>query len=296
MRVNLVMGARSGFLGPHAPHALRRLEFEPPEYAHTSQLMKRVPAASASCRSGTERTSTSYRRCQRGGALYYARLANGSLARCRSTTLAAPIRLPELGGAGPLIDQVKLEDSSADHIATLTGQQILGAMRDWAAEYDPELASVLASEEELALAALAVEREGVENPRKDLRKWSDFRSACGFFFPELFTPVQAGDERLGGLPDDLVRAFAADFVAGYQDLADRQEWFEQVRDLAAKHGFAQNRKQYKQAPEDYPGSINDAANLIRVALTGSTTSPDLATVAHVLGRDEVVRRVSALTA
>jgi glutamyl-tRNA synthetase len=303
MRVNLVIRGEEWL--PSVPMHLQlfaALGFEQPEYAHTSQLMKQIPGGKRklSKRKDPETNVDFY--IEAGypakAVLYYLRgLANGSLAEMPlDDALAAPIRLSELGGAGPLIDQVKLEDISADHIATLTGQQILGAMRDWAADYDPELASVLASEQELALAALAVEREGVENPRKDLRKWSDFRTACGFFFPELFTLVPAGDERLGGLPDDMVRAFAADFVAGYQDLADRQEWFEQVRDLAAKHGFAASRKQYKQAPEDYPGSINDASNLIRVALTGSTTSPDLATVAHVLGPDEVIRRVSALTA
>jgi glutamyl-tRNA synthetase len=92
-----------------------------------------------------------------------------------------------------------------------------------------------------------------------------------------------------------VRAFAADFADGYQDLADRQEWFEQIRDLAAKHGFAPNGKLYKQAPQDYPGSIKEASQVIRVALTGSTQSPDLASVARVLGRDEVLRRVASLT-
>ena len=210
--------------------------------------------------------------------------------------LAAPIKLSELGGAGPLIDQVKLTDISADHIATLSGQEILAAMRIWAARYDPELAAVFDAEQELALAALAVEREGVENPRKDLRKWSDFRSAYGFFFPELFTLVGAGDERLGSLslPGDLVRAFAADFVANYQDLTDPQEWFGQIRELAAKHGFAPSAKAYRQAPADYPGSIIEASQLIRVALTGSTRSPNLASVARVLGPDEVIRRVSSL--
>ena len=154
---------------------------------------------------------------------------------------------------------------------------------------------MLDTDQDLALAALAVERVGVPNPRKDLRKWSDFRSACGFFFAELFTPVTLGDERLGTLPDEIVSAFAADFAESYQDLADGQDWFGQIRDLAAKHGFAPTAKQFKQAPQEYVGSISHASQVIRVALTGSTRSPDLASVAHVLGRDEVLRRVLSLT-
>jgi glutamyl-tRNA synthetase len=77
---------------------------------------------------------------------------------------------------------VKLEDISADYIATLSTHEILAAMRAWASQYDPELAEVLHARTELALAALAVERVDVPNPRKDLRKWSVFRSAYGFFF------------------------------------------------------------------------------------------------------------------
>ncbi len=302
MRVNLVIRGEEWL--PSVPMHLQlfaALGFEPPEYAHTSQLMKQIPGGKRklSKRKDPETNVDFY--IEAGypakAVLYYLRgLANGSLAELPlDDALAAPIRLADLGGAGPLIDQVKLEDISADHIATLRNAQVLAAMKNWAASYDPELADVLEAEPDLALAALAVERDGVENPRKDLRKWSDFRSAYGFFFPQLFTLVRAGDERLGNLPADLVRGFAADFVAGYQETGDPQEWFGQIRDLAAKHGFAATAKQYKQAPADYPGSINEASQLIRVALTGSTRSPDLASVARVLGRDEVVRRVSALT-
>ncbi len=301
MRVNLVIRGEEWL--PSVPMHLQLFEalgFEPPRYAHTSLLMKQIPGGKRklSKRKDPEASVDFYTEAgyPAKAVLYYLRgLANGSLAEMPlDAALGAPIKLSELGGAGPLIDQVKLEDISADFIATLSTEEILAAMRTWARQYDAELADVLEAERELALAALAVERVGVDNPRKDLRKWSDFRSAYGFFFAELFTPVKLGDERLGGLSDNLVRAFAADFADGYQDLADPQAWFGQIRDLAAKHGFAASNKEYKQAPKDYPGSIKEASQVIRVALTGSTQSPDLASVARVLGKDEVLRRISSL--
>ena len=301
MRVNLVIRGEEWLSSvPLHLQLFAALGFAPPQYAHTSQLMKQIPGGKRklSKRKDPETNVDFY--IEAGyparAVLYYLRgLANGALAELPlDDALAAPIRLSELGGAGPLIDQVKLEDISADHIATLTGQQILDAIRTWAAEYDPELAAVLEAEPDLTIAALAVERDAQQNPRKDLRKWSDFRSAYGFFYPELFTLVRPGDDRLGGLPDALVRSFAADFVAGYREPADPQEWFNQIRDLATKYGFAPTNREYKQAPQKYPGSIADASQLIRVALTGSRQSPNLPDVARVLGRDEVTRRVSAL--
>jgi glutamyl-tRNA synthetase len=302
MRVNLVIRGEEWL--PSVPMHLQlfdALGFEAPSYAHVALLMKQIPGGKRklSKRKDPEASTDFY--IEAGypaeAVLYYLRgLANGRLAELPlAQALDAPIRLKECGGSGPLVDQAKLEDISADHIATLNRQQILTAMQTWAAEYDAELALVLAAEPDLALAALAVEREGVDNPRKDLRKWSDFRGAYGFFFADLFTVVGPGDERLGTVPPDLARAFASDFADGYQNLADPQEWFGQIRELAAKHGFAPNAKVYRTDPAAYLGSIKEASQLIRVALTGSTRSPDLAAVAHVLGRAEVLRRVRALT-
>jgi glutamyl-tRNA synthetase len=71
-------------------------------------------------------------------------------------------------------------------------------------------------------------------------------------------------------------------------------WFAQIRDLAGSHGFALRQKDCKKDPAAYPGSIADAAAVIRVLITGSRQSPDLEQVATALGQDEVLRRVNSL--
>lgn len=302
MRSNLVIRGEE-WLSSTSLHLqlFEALGFEPPTYAHIALLMKQIPGGKRklSKRKDPEADVDFYIGVgyPADAVLYYLRgLANGRLAEMPlPEALAAPISLAECGGAGPLVDLVKLEDISADYIATLSGPEIYAAVTAWAAEYDPDLHRVIDARPELTLAALAVEREGVSNPRKDLRKWSDFRAAYGFFFGELFTPAGADDAQLG-LPADLVRSFAGAFVAGYRDLDDPTQWFQQVRDLAEKFGFAANAKEYKQNPDAYPGSIREASQLIRVALTGSTKSPDLFQVARTLGHDEVIRRVTSLTA
>ncbi|REF35349.1 glutamate--tRNA ligase [Thermasporomyces composti] len=304
MRVNLVIRGEEWISSvPLHLQLFEALGFEPPEYAHIAPLTKQEGGGKRklSKRKDPEASVDFY--IEAGYPVpavhYYLRgLANGRLAELpMEQSLAEPIRLDELGLAGPLVDLVKLEDISADYIATLPGREILDQVRRWAATYDQELAAVLEAEPDLALRALAVEREGVPNPRKDLRKWSDFRPVYGFFFPQLFQLVDdPTDARFGGLAPELVRTLAADFADHYQPLEDPQEWFEQVRDLAARHGFARSTKEYKRDPDAYPGSIREAAQVIRVALTGSTRSPDMFQVARALGPDEVLRRVRALTA
>jgi glutamyl-tRNA synthetase len=209
--------------------------------------------------------------------------------------LVAPIRLSECGTAGPLVDMVKLDDISADYIATLSGLQILAEVSTWADRYAPDLAAVLAAEPELALRALAIEREGVANPRKDLRKWADFPDVYGYFFPQLFNLVtDPADARFGGLDPDLVRAVARAFAGTYQPPAAETDWFDQIRRLAADLGFAPSQKVYKQDPAAYRGSITEASQVIRVLLTGTRRSPDLPLVAPALGTEVVLRRVRAV--
>jgi glutamyl-tRNA synthetase len=230
--------------------------------------------------------------------LYYLRgLANGRLAELPlREALAEPLRLSEFGVAGPLLDMAKLDDVSADFVATVPGTEILDRVLPWATEYDKDLAAVLTAQRELALRALDVERADTDNPRKDLRKWADFRPVYGFFFAEIFELVtDPADERFGGLTPELVRAMAAGFAAGYAEPGPDVAWFEQIRTLAGSLGFALRQKDYKKNPDAYPGSIADAAGAIRVLLTGSRQSPDLAQVAAALGRAEVLRRVTALS-
>jgi len=302
MRISLVIRGEEWISSVPLHHQLfDALGFGRVRYAHIALLMKQDGASrrKLSKRRDPEASVSFY--IEQGfpapAVQYYLRgLANGRLAEMPlAEALAAPIRLSEMGTAGPLVDLVKLDDICADYIATLPGHRILAEVITWARRYDPELAAVLESEQDLALRALAIEREGVANPRKDLRKWADFRTVYGYFFRELFPLVtDPADARFGGLDPDLVRAVAQAFADGYQPPREGLNWFGQIRQLAADLGFAPSQKIYKQDPAAYPGSIVAASQVIRVLVTGSKDSPGLEAVAAALGTDEVLRRVRAL--
>src|ERR1700761_8783590 len=174
---------------------------------------------------------------------YYLRgLANGRLAELPlPQALATPLQLDDFNAAGALVDLVKLDDISADYIATLPADAITGQVATWAQAYDPALTEVLAAESDLARRALDIERVDVPNPRKDLRRWADFRPVYGYFFPEIFAPVtDPADERFSGLAPDLVRQVASTFADQYQPPGPDVEWFNQIRELATQLGFAPN--------------------------------------------------------
>ena len=302
MRVNLVIRGDEWISSvPLHLQLFDALGFPRVEYAHIAPLMKQEGGSrrKLSKRRDPEATVSFY--IEQGypapSVQYYLRgLANGRIAEMPlAEALAAPIWLAECGTAGPLVDMVKLDDISADYIAALSGQQILAEVSTWARRYDPELAEVLEAERDLALRALAIERVDVANPRKDLRKWADFRAVYGYFFRQLFELVtDPADARFGALDPELVRVVARAFAASYQPPAPETDWFDQIRRLAANLGFAPSQKVYKQDPAAYRGSIREASQVIRVLLTGTPRSPDLAAVAAALGTEEVLRRVRAV--
>ena len=308
MRVNLVIRGEEWLSSvPLHLQLFDALGFERVQYAHIALLMKQEGGSrrKLSKRRDPEATVSFY--IEQGypapAVKYYLRgLANGRLAEMPlPEALAAPIRLSECGTAGPLVDMAKLDDICADYVATLSGGEILAAAGAWAGRYAPDLAAVLAAEPELALRALAIDREGVHNPRKDLRKWADFRDVYGYFFPQLFEPVtNPADPRFGGLDPETVRAVADAFAAGYQpptsEPGSDPGWFDQVRELADALGFAPSQKVYKQDPHLYKGSIREASQVIRILLTGAPRSPELAQVARVLGTEETLRRIRAVLA
>ncbi|MBO0803462.1 MAG: glutamate--tRNA ligase [Nocardiopsaceae bacterium] len=313
MRVTLVVRGEEWISSVPLHHQLfDALGFERIRYAHIAQLMKQ---------DGGSRRKLSKRKDPEASVAYYIEqgfppeavqyylrgLANGRLAELPlPEALAAPIRLEDFGSAGPLADLVKLEDISADYVATLSGEEIIERVSAWAQTYDQNLVKTLDTERSVALAALTVERGPlVQNPRKDLRKWSDFRPVYGFFFPSVFEPVtDPSDERFadldpnGGLTPDVVRSLADGFAKGYvppsADPDADADWFDQVRSLATSLGFAKNKKLYKKDPGAYPGSIAEASGVIRILITGSKQSPDLKQVCAALGTDEVLRRVRAV--
>ena len=136
MRVNLVIRGEEWISSvPTHLQLFDALGFERVEYAHIAPLMKQQ---------GGSRRKLSKRKDPEASVEYFieagypaeavqyylrglvnARLADLPLAEA----LASPISLAECGVAGPLVDLVKLEDIAADHVATLSGPEIIEKYR-----------------------------------------------------------------------------------------------------------------------------------------------------------------------
>ena len=82
------------------------------------------------------------------------------------------------------------------------------------------------------------------------------------------------------------------FVETYDYNDDNSAWFDKVKTVSANNGYAAEMKDYKTNPEKYKGSVADVSEVIRIAVTGRKNTPDLWTIMQILGKEEVLNRIS----
>ena len=83
-----------------------------------------------------------------------------------------------------------------------------------------------------------------------------------------------------------------DYINNYYDSNDtKDEWYNKIKDLAIKYGFAGEVKLYKEEPEKYLGHVGDVCEFIRVATTSLTMTPDLYEILKLLGSDRIKSRI-----
>ena len=76
----------------------------------------------------------------------------------------------------------------------------------------------------------------------------------------------------------------------YNDSDDKDTWFNKIKELTDKLGYASDMKEYKANPDNYKGNIADISTVIRVALTSKSTTPDLYELLKLLGKDRIIKR------
>ena len=81
---------------------------------------------------------------------------------------------------------------------------------------------------------------------------------------------------------------------GSYDHADEQsQWFDKIRTMAESLGYAAKPKDYKKNPDLYKGHVGDVSTVIRIALMGRASSPDLWNIQQIMGEDMVRERIGS---
>lgn len=200
-----------------------------------------------------------------------------------------PFSIKKMSASGCLFDFDKLNDVAKNVVARMTADEVYDKVLAWAKEYDTDFAEKLSADPELAKAVLAIGRGG-KKPRKDIMIWSEVKDYMGFFYDDYY---KITDEFPTNVPEGERAQILDDYAATYSEDDDNNAWFEKVKAISEKYGYTSDMKAYKADPAAFKGNVTDVSNLIRIALTGRSNSPDLCTICKLMGADRVKARVLA---
>ena len=277
----------------------QELGFKAPKYAHISPIMKND--------NGNKR-KLSKRKDPEAAVSYYEELgipslavkeyllniANSTFEIWRRQNKDASIdefdfKLNKMSVSGALFDMVKLQDVSKIVISKMTAEEVYEKALDWANRHDEELAKML-EDKEYSLKVLGIER-GNTKPRKDIAKWSDVKENIIYMYDDKFLneeqdyPYQVINDQ-----NDINKILDLYIEKYYNTEDDKQTWFNKIKELAGKMGYAEEVKEFKANPGMYKAHVGDVSTVLRIALTGRTNTPDMYEIMQVLGKKSMQKR------
>lgn len=277
----------------------RACGFKMPRFCHTAQVMKLDEET------GTKRKMSKRKdpECTLGFYFekgypaasvieYLMTLLNSNYEQWRQANPTAsykdfPFKAGAMGNSGAMFDLAKFNDVSKNVIAHMTADEVYAFVAEWAKENDPDFYALISADADYLKKFLAIGRGG-KKPRKDFACWSEVKEFVSYMYDALF---EQKDEYPAHVSIEDRNVLLKEYAALYVPEDDNNTWFEKVKNLSEAHGYTGDMKAYKATPDAFKGSVADVSNVIRVAITGRTNSPDLCSLMALLGKDRVTERL-----
>ena len=188
---------------------------------------------------------------------------------------------------GTSFDEAKLNNLCKTYFSRKSGEEVYNETLAYTEKFDKDYNKLLKENKTDMIQFLSIEKDG-PRPRKDIAKYSDvkeeFSYAIDSMFEKEFYSKYEGD-----------KVYDVDLITEYINNINldttNEEWFNQTKEFAVKHGYAEKPKDYKKNPDAYKGHVGDICEAARVMITGRTKSPDLFSIMKILGKDRIKERV-----
>ena len=193
---------------------------------------------------------------------------------------------------GALFDLDKVKYFSKELLSTYSGKKMTEEVLAWSKQYNEELYSLISKDEEYFTEIMSIEKDK-ENPRKDYEIYSDILNKIKFFYDEYYFSLM--EQELPWNPNmdkNVIKEVLLDFADTLDYSKTEQEWFSSLKELGARHKFAENNKVYKANKDLYLGQVGDVAEMVRIALTSSKQSPNIYYVLRILKEDKIKARIA----
>ncbi len=275
------------------------LGFKLPKYAHTAHMMKTDPETGGkrklSKRSDPEMSLEFYKkdgyhpRCLK---VYLLTLLNSDFEEWHRNNPDKeldefPFSVKKMNNSGALFDMDKLENICKNELSELEETEVYAFLENWAKGYTPEKLDTYFSDKEKTLDILRLYMGvGQKRRRKDFVNAAQAMDLISFFFEEKENPEDEFRQQ-----PEVKNAILKDYLESFDYNDDNSQWFDKLKSIAQKNGFATDRKDYKENPDKYKGETSDVAEVIRIAVTGRANTPDLWGIIHIMGEEQMRERI-----
>lgn len=199
-----------------------------------------------------------------------------------------PFSVEKMNQSGALFDKDKLHNICKNELSKLSEEELYDFLYDWAKENEPENVEKWFGDREKMLQILRLYMGvGAKRRRKDLMYAKQIFELISYFFDG--ESAEEMDEFK--LDEDMVSKILKSYLAKYDHNDDNSVWFNKLKEIADEHGFASDMKAYKANPENFKGNVSDIAEAVRIAVTGRTNTPDLWTIVHIMGEEQMTERI-----
>lgn len=199
-----------------------------------------------------------------------------------------PFSVEKMNQSGALFDKDKLHNICKNELSKLSEEELYDFLYDWARENEPENVEKWFGDREKMLQILRLYMGvGAKRRRKDLMYAKQIFELISYFFDG--ESAEEMDEFK--LDEDMVSKILKSYLAKYDHNDDNSVWFNKLKEIADEHGFASDMKAYKANPENFKGNVSDIAEAVRIAVTGRANTPDLWTIVHIMGEEQMIERI-----
>ena len=199
-----------------------------------------------------------------------------------------PVSVEKMNQSGALFDKDKLHNICKNELSKLSEEELYDFLYDWAKENEPENVEKWFGDREKMLQILRLYMGvGAKRRRKDLMYAKQIFELISYFFDG--ESAEEMDEFK--LDEDMVSKILKSYLAKYDHNDDNSVWFNKLKEIADEHGFASDMKAYKANPENFKGNVSDIAEAVRIAVTGRANTPDLWTIVHIMGEEQMTERI-----
>lgn len=210
------------------------------------------------------------------------------IANPNSSTDDFKFTLNKMSNSGALFDLNKLNDISKDVLVKIPVEEIYSFLLDWAKKYKIEIVNNLIQDKDSVLKLLSVGRDSAK-PRKDLIYCEQIFEFISYFFDEYFEIVDPYPQNIN---EEEAKKLLKAYIETYNHSDDQSQWFDKIRVISEQNGYAAKPKDYKKNPDMYKGHVGDVSTVIRIAIVGRASSPDVWELQQVLGENKIRERIN----